>query len=735
QLELSKHEEQNNFKISIQYMREAILKTVKEIKGSFAAVIIDPVTQTGWALKHGSSLYAGIGKGFILISSDLSSILKYSNKLIPLEAQEFIEFNHQNYSIFKSSDKTKKLGEGKTKLISAGTQIERKPVRSKLRYKDTQHSPKYDYFMEQEIHAQTDTVQSILLKLFGESSNLNNYFKSNNNLTEKTDKFLNELRELDPEVQLENLTDLSKDEDFKTKLPVFLAALPADSSAEPGSSDNLITTLNSTESALLSRLFRQTTNLQVKYLIKFLDSFVNFKESRNFNNKIKKFSKIIREAGENGRHIYLAACGTSYHAAMSACLFFNEIAWTELIPILPGEFRGRYSNTVKNNDVVIAISQSGETKDLVDILNDIEKTGKEINRIAIVNNLNSTIAQEKSDLTIPLHCGPEIAVPATKSFINQITILYVLALEVARQNLKQSTQDFNPSARVKKEKEIQIRLDNLKYIPELIDETIKTTQLPIEDAARDIFLAPSIQILATKINSVAKEGSLKIREVVLNHTEGFEGAEFKHGPNTILGKNTIYGVQFIERFINNFAGKITELIKNNKNKIEPQNIANLINALTSNIFGQKNRINLSDEEKELFNKIISNYDPLNNSSFPYPLIYITGPEERDTELTVSQINTHKIRGANTIIIAEENSNLRSAAETPPANAPHYKSHYIALPRTGDTLLTIFSSTVVLQMLALEMSVNKMKYLDQIGIIDHGVHPDVPKNVSKSITVD
>jgi glucosamine--fructose-6-phosphate aminotransferase (isomerizing) len=360
---------------------------------------------------------------------------------------------------------------------------------------------------------------------------------------------------------------------------------------------------------------------------------------------------------------------------------------------------------------------------------------QEINRIAIVNNLNSTIAQEKSDLTIPLHCGPEIAVPATKSFINQITILYVLALEVARQNLKQSTQDFNPSARGKKEKEIQIRLDNLKYIPELIDETIKTTQLPIEDAARDIFLAPSIQILATKINSVAKEGSLKIREVVLNHTEGFEGAEFKHGPNTILGKNTIYGVQFIERFINNFAGKITELIKNNKNKIEPQNIANLINALTSNIFGQKNRINLSDEEKELFNKIISNYDPLNNSSFPYPLIYITGPEERDTELTVSQINTHKIRGANTIIIAEENSNLRSAAETPPANAPHYKSHYIALPRTGDTLLTIFSSTVVLQMLALEMSVNKMKYLDQIGIIDHGVHPDVPKNVSKSITVD
>jgi len=127
--------------------------------------------------------------------------------------------------------------------------------------------------------------------------------------------------------------------------------------------------------------------------------------------------------------------------------------------------------------------------------------------------------------------------------------------------------------------------------------------------------------------------------------------------------------------------------------------------------------------------------PLTGFSVPYPLIYITGPAERDVRLTISQLNTHKIRGSCTIVIAEENHRLRQAAEKPPGNGEGYWAQYITLPRTDDSLLPVFTSTLVLQMLALEMSVRKMQALDNLGIADHGVHPDVPKNVSKSITVD
>jgi hypothetical protein len=120
----------------------------------------------------------------------------------------------------------------------------------------------------------------------------------------------------------------------------------------------------------------------------------------------------------------------------------------------------------------------------------------------------------------------------------------------------------------------------------------------------------------------------------------------------------------------------------------------------------------------------------------YPLIYITGPDERDVNLTISQINTHKIRGANTYVIAEYNEKLfQDVSKDPFDGKKYYHWMYIPLPKTDDTLMVCFSSSLVLQRLALKMSIRKMEYLDKLKIQDHGVHPDVPKNVSKSITVD
>src|SRR5262249_39606320 len=93
----------------------------------------------------------------------------------------------------------------------------------------------------------------------------------------------------------------------------------------------------------------------------------------------------------------------------------------------------------------------------------------------------------------------------------------------------------------------------------------------------------------------------------------------------------------------------------------------------------------------------------------YPLIYVTGPDPRDIDLTGSQINTHKIRGAITIVVAEENAALASAGGKPPADNPSYRHVYVKLPATGDTLMTAFSATVALQRLALKMSLLKMQH--------------------------
>ena len=104
-------------------------------------------------------------------------------------------------------------------------------------------------------------------------------------------------------------------------------------------------------------------------------------------------------------------------------------------------------------------------------------------------------------------------------------------------------------------------------------------------------------------------------------------------------------------------------------------------------------------------------------------------------MSVSQINTHKIRGSSTLVVAEEHPALREAASKAPTSNPGYRWGYVALPPTGDTLMVPFTATVALQRLALKMSLKKAAHLNHLGVIAHGVHPDVPKNVSKSITVD
>ncbi len=721
-------------------MRRAIVRAQERVEGSFAAVVVDPISKTAWAIKSGSSLYAGLAEDergkFNLASSDLSSILKFTRVLVPLSEGEAFEFSDAHYKVFAVKPHGVKVpGRGRV-MVEPGDVLERRPVRSRLKAKDTELLPQYEYFMEQEIAAQSDTARAVLVKFTGGAPltrELAPLFDAHPDWSEEIEALLSPILEATQDYEIrqafEALAAAPLWNDILEEARPIMPELPVGNEA-------LGSTFSSEESGLLTDLLNYTRSDRERNMVRILDAFLELKEVQESSQIFSKFADLIYDARRAGRHIYMAACGTSYHAAMAACLFFNEIAWTEIIPILPGEFRGRYSHTVKDGDVVVAITQSGETKDLIDILNDIEATGKKVTRVAVVNNVNSTIPQEKSDLVIPLRCGPEIAVPATKSFINQITVLYALALEVARRQIERGGDEWPEDMLRQRREDLDFRLSKLEAIPELIRETVDTTEESVRAAAKDLFLAPSVHILATRINAVAKEGALKIREVVLNHTEGFEGAEFKHGPNTILGINTVMGMKHLDIWLSQF-GELMEEAHHllGERGLGFRSATRVMNALQDLFVGRPRSFALSEDEEQIFETLRERFIPEKGLSLQYPLIYVSGPDDRDVRLAISQINTHKIRGASTVLIAEEDPRLRETVELAPADQPSYWHHYIVLPRTGDTLLTVFSSTVVLQRLALEMSVLKMEYLDRLGVKDHGVHPDVPKNVSKSITVD
>ena len=144
------------------------------------------------------------------------------------------------------------------------------------------------------------------------------------------------------------------------------------------------------------------------------------------------------------------------------------------------------------------------------------------------------------------------------------------------------------------------------------------------------------------------------------------------------------------------------------------------------------------EEQKIYKKAYKDYSEkinIENYFSNYPLIFICPPDERDKRITISQIHTHKIRGADIILIAEDDEDLRKAVEGKPAGQENYYNKFIKIPKTGNKFIFVFEATIAIQQLALEMSIIKRKYLNKSKIENHGVHPDVPKNVSKSITVD
>lgn len=644
-------------------MREAIVEAGHRLEGSYAAVVVDRVSQVLWAIKAGSSLYAGVGEHpehgpFAIASSDLSGVLQTTHQLIPLARGEFIELTAAEQTVYE---------------LGTGERLERSAKRSLLVAPDTELRPPFETFIAQEIAAQPQAVRDVLRAFRGGSERAHALRATTRAWSdEERAEFAREVHAVrsapDDGAIVDALLTLAHSEPFRS---LRTALGPSSGGA-----------WLSAERSLLERL-AVTTDREV---LATLDGWVEREETDRFGSAVDTVLGAIEACNGNGGRLYAVGCGSSYHAAMIGSLLFAEIAATPWTAVTPGEFRARYMPALGPHDLVLAVTQSGETKDLVDVLTELAERHPNVARYAIANNGNSTVALDLVDAVVPLLCGPETAVAATKSFVNEVAVFHGLACALGERTLP-----GRPDAEQRMQS-LRERKALLARVPGLLEQTLETTADAVEAAADLLALAPSAHVLATRVTAVALEGALKIREIVINHTQGYEAAEFKHGPNTILGRNTVYG---------------------------PREIAAALDAGAS-------------ARRSPFN---GNADLAPHLDADHPLIYVSGPDARDVALTISQVNTHKIRGAMSIAIAEEDAGLRQAITKAPAGNAQYRSLFIPLPRTGDFVATLYTATVVLQRLALRMSERKRAFLDDAGIANHGVHPDVPKNVSKSITVD
>ena len=223
----------------------------------------------------------------------------------------------------------------------------------------------------------------------------------------------------------------------------------------------------------------------------------------------------------NANRIIIIACGTSWHAGLVAEYIFENLARVPVEVEYASEFRYR-NPVITEDDVVIAISQSGETADTLAAIKLAKSKGAFV--FGVCNVVGSSIARE-SDAGAYTHAGPEIGVASTKAFTTQITVLTLIALRLARAKGTMSSSDFRQ------------HLLELEMIPGKVekalksDANIKTIANVYKDVSNFLYLGRGYNF------PVALEGALKLKEISYIHAEGYPAAEMKHGPIALIDEN------------------------------------------------------------------------------------------------------------------------------------------------------------------------------------------------------
>ncbi|PIA78748.1 glutamine--fructose-6-phosphate aminotransferase [Gaetbulibacter sp. 4G1] len=245
-----------------------------------------------------------------------------------------------------------------------------------------------------------------------------------------------------------------------------------------------------------------------------------------YRGRLLRDEAIIKMAGVednmkkflNADRIIIIACGTSWHAGLVAEYIFEEFSRIPVEVEYASEFRYR-NPVITEKDVVIAISQSGETADTLAAIKLAKSKGAFV--FGVCNVVGSSIARE-TDAGAYTHAGPEIGVASTKAFTTQITVLTLIALRLARAKGTMSSSDF------------RLYLQELELIPEKVEQLLEVDE-HVKEIAKEYLLSTNCLYLGRGYNfPVALEGALKLKEISYIHAEGYPAAEMKHGPIALI---------------------------------------------------------------------------------------------------------------------------------------------------------------------------------------------------------
>ena len=248
-----------------------------------------------------------------------------------------------------------------------------------------------------------------------------------------------------------------------------------------------------------------------------------------FRGRLLADQGLIRMAGVdqnlerflNANRIIIVACGTSWHAGLVAEYIFEDLARIPVEVEYASEFRYR-NPVITENDVLIAISQSGETADTLAAIKLAKENGAFV--FGVCNVVGSSIARE-THAGAYTHAGPEIGVASTKAFTTQITVLTLLALKLAKEKGTYSESHFH---------EI---LTEIEGIPDKVEKALESN--PLIEIISEVYKdATNFLYLGRGYNfPVALEGALKLKEISYIHAEGYPAAEMKHGPIALIDEH------------------------------------------------------------------------------------------------------------------------------------------------------------------------------------------------------
>ncbi|MDE1812280.1 MAG: glutamine--fructose-6-phosphate transaminase (isomerizing) [Thaumarchaeota archaeon] len=229
-------------------------------------------------------------------------------------------------------------------------------------------------------------------------------------------------------------------------------------------------------------------------------------------NNTKLEIDLVSDLIKHARNVYITGSGTSYNAALIAKFLFSKYAKIKIDPLISSE--AQFSpDMFEEKSILIAISQSGESADVLEAVGIAKKTGSKI--ISIVNMMTSSLVHQSS-ISMGLNCGPEIGVAATKSFTSQLVVLYKIIDKICDGCLE---------------------LD-LTKVSEAIKK-ILSNDSKIKDVAKRLTNVSDIYVLGRGIHyPIASEGSLKLKELTYIHAEGLPGGELKHGPLALMDSNS-----------------------------------------------------------------------------------------------------------------------------------------------------------------------------------------------------